>query len=170
MPERKSLQRGSSARIVGAALLLAALSLGLSIDASAGEWEPGTIGTRVLALDVNDERERVTVRLDEYLALYVAKVEGGEGLGWNVEVVEVALELNATNLLYHSKEWHGPYPSEVFAWSKRKGLFPDVRRFRVRGTGHRLTIKLLDCETKVSGETVEFESGTIEIYWKPEER
>lgn len=86
--------------------------------------------------------------------------------GWTVAVVRRSSRPEQRNLLYHSAQWHGPYPTDVFAWTYQRGLFPDIRVLPVRGYPYEVRVRLIDCRTTGSGEGAVFEAGTIEVGWR----
>ena len=143
-------------------ILVAALH---GIPATASETSVGGQAfTMVLSFDVNDDRSRITGELNDLLLLNIRKVEG---LGWEVEVLEKGAGDDSRNLLYHSDRWRGPYPTQVFAWTKLENYFPDVRNFTVRGYGDELVVKLVDCIVESYGDEPVFKGGTVEVHWKP---
>ena len=87
-------------------------------------------------------------------------------MGWVVTATSERPGDDPPNLLYHSPSWHGPYPTDVFAWSYRSRLFPDERVLPVRGHPYEVRIRLIDCRTSSTGDDATFESGTIEVSWR----
>src|SRR5919205_4456464 len=51
----------------------------------------------------------------------------GESGGWTIAVVRQPPGPDRRNLLYHSWAWHGPYPTDLFAWIHEAGYYPDER-------------------------------------------
>jgi hypothetical protein len=86
--------------------------------------------------------------------------------GWIVSVVRRGAGSNARNLLYHSRRWHGPYPTDLFAWSYQQRYFPDERVLPVYGYPYEVRIRLVNCQTTGSGVSAEFAAGTIEVAWR----
>ena len=87
-------------------------------------------------------------------------------LGWVVSVITNSAKSDQPNLLYHSRRWHGPYPTDVFAWSRQNRTFPDERLLPVYGHPYELRLRLLDCRTSGTGDDAVFEDGTIEVAWR----
>ncbi len=100
-------------------------------------------------------------------ASLLIRVQHQPPFGWTVTVVPRASRLDRPNLLYHSRSWHGPYPTDVFAWSHQQHYFPDERLLPVYGYPYEIRIRLIDCRTSGSGEAAVFETGTIEVAWRP---
>ena len=112
-----------------------------------------------LTFDVTDKRKVITKNIDRDLLLRVEKV----GSGWDVKAVRKPYNPNSShNLLYHSREWHGPYPSQVEAWQVTERYFPNVRELNVRGYSYLVKIALINPIVENGG----FVSGTIRISWK----
>jgi len=115
-------------------------------------------------LPVEDPRERVSARLDPRLTLTVVKESGASGpSGWSVEVNEAG---RPSNLLYHSRRWHGPYPSQVYAWSEAEHIWPAKRTLAVRGRPWRVTISCEGCVTRGEGAGAVFVQGAIQVRWE----
>ncbi|HEX8725117.1 MAG TPA: hypothetical protein VF737_07020 [Gemmatimonadaceae bacterium] len=87
-------------------------------------------------------------------------------LGWTVSVVRRGAGTDGRNLLYHSLEWHGPYPTDLFAWSFHERYFPDERLLPVYGYPYEVRVRLVDCRTAGSGATAVFTAGTVEVAWR----
>ena len=138
---------------------LCATSLVLAgiLSASAQGRSSGT-----LTLDVMDPRPEVTQVIDDRLLLRV-RSQGDHD--WEVQVVERPLREFPENLLYHSPEWHGPYPTQVFAWHIASRTFPDERWVCVRGFPYEVTIRLKDMATEGKGPDAHFVHGTVEVQW-----
>lgn len=95
------------------------------------------------------------------------RVRRAPSLGWTVTVVPRSSRPDRPNLLYHSRSWHGPYPTDVFAWSYQHQYFPNERLLPVYGHPYEIRIRLIDCRTSGSEEAVVFEGGTIKVAWRP---
>jgi hypothetical protein len=119
-----------------------------------------------LTFDVRDKRELITRSISKDLLLRVKRVRSArqEYFGWDVEVVRKPIEANSSNLLYHSKEWHGPYPSQVDAWQVATKYFPNQRELDVRGYPYEVKLILIDPVVEGAGES--FVSGSIQILWR----
>jgi len=119
-----------------------------------------------LTFDVRDKRELITRSIDKYLLLRVERADklAKEPGGWDVQVVRKPFDVNSENLLYHSREWHGPYPSQVEAWHVARKYFPSERELEVRGYSYEVKIILIN--PVVAGDGSSFVSGEIKIIWK----
>jgi hypothetical protein len=119
--------------------------------------------TAALRFDVTDTTAAFEHSLGDSLVLRVSR-EGS--LGWIVSVVRRSPEPNQPNLLYHSRAWHGPYPTDVLAWSFKSRYFPDERLLPVYGYPYEIRIRLIDCRTAGRREHIVFAAGTIEVAWR----
>jgi len=119
-----------------------------------------------LTFDVRDKREVITRSIDKHLLLRVERADklAQEPVGWDIQVVRKPFDVNSGNLLYHSREWHGPYPSQVEAWHVADRYFPNERELEVRGYPYELRIILIN--PVVAGDGSSFVSGEIKIIWK----
>ena len=119
-----------------------------------------------LTFDVGDERKVITRSIDKHLLLRVVRVDSGTqgDFSRDIQVVRKPFHINSSNLLYHSREWHGPYPSQVDAWQVAKEYFPNERKLDVRGYPYEVKIILID--PVVAGDEPSFVSGKIKIIWK----
>ena len=119
-----------------------------------------------LTFDVADKREVITRSIDKQLLLRVEREDrlAHEPVGWDIQVVRKPFDVNSSNLLYHSREWHGPYPSQVDAWHVAKKYFPNERELDVRGYPYEVKIILVN--PVITGDGSSFVSGKIKIIWK----
>lgn len=85
--------------------------------------------------------------------------------GWEIAVAESGSKDESPNLLYHSRQWHGPYPSQVYAWHVQQHYFPDTRWLCVAGHPIEVKLQILNAKVKPSGETAVFERGQLHIEW-----
>lgn len=121
-------------------------------------------GVNAISFSVTDGRDVINRDIDSELLLRVEKDRGR--VGWDVQVVRKPYDRNASaNLLYHSLEWHGPYPSQVYAWHVAERYFPNERRLETRGYPYEFRIILENPVVEKHGADVRFVSGTIRITW-----
>lgn len=146
------------------------LSVVLPLVIALGALAPGQTAPRdttpytvAVRFEVTDTTEVFERPLGPSLLLRVQR-EGRSG--WVVAVVRRSSRPDQPNLLYHSRRWHGPYPTDVLAWSYQRRLFPDVRVLLVRGYPYKVRVRLIDCRTSGSGDGAAFEAGTIEVGWR----
>jgi hypothetical protein len=119
--------------------------------------------TNSLSLSVTDKRNVIYHRVGEDLLLRVVKEE----MGWNVQVTRRPFTRNSSwNLLYHSLRWHGPYPSQIYAWHVVDHYFQNERALDVRGYPYEVHIVLINPVIEGTGAQAKFKSGTIKISWK----
>ena len=85
--------------------------------------------------------------------------------GWEVEVEEVGRP-GARNLLYHSRSWHGPYPTQIAAETIRTGFFPRVRRLPVQGRRWEVVIQCDGCAVEGEGPDARFTAGELRVRWR----
>ena len=119
-----------------------------------------------LTFDVADKQLAITRRITKDLLLRVERWDSvaPENFGWDIQVVRKPFTENSTNLLYHSTQWHGPYPSQVCAWHVAKKYFSNERELEVRGYPYEVKIMLVN--PVVASEGPSFLSGKIKIVWK----
>lgn len=112
---------------------------------------------------VTDTTEAYECPLGSSLGL---RVRREPPMGWVVSVTAKSSEADSPNLLYHSRSWRGPYPTDVFAWSHQRRFFPDERILPVYGHPYEIRVRLVDCRTSGAGDDAVFEAGTIEVAWR----
>lgn len=88
-------------------------------------------------------------------------------VGWEIGVYAYPVSEESDNLLYDGQPEHGSEPWQSFAWSKRKGVYPDTRIVDYGSPARKLKIVLTDCRTAKHGDFVVFTSGRIEVYHRP---
>lgn len=116
-----------------------------------------------LSFSLTDKREVITRDIDNKLLLRAVK---SGNLGWDVEVHEKASNVHASNLLYHSQDWHGPYPSQIYAWHVANKYFPNERKLEIRGYLYEVKIILKDAIIEGQGSEARFVSGNVNIVWR----
>jgi hypothetical protein len=117
-----------------------------------------------LSFSLTDGREVITQDINENLLLRVIKDSSGGG--WDIRVVNKPSNINSENLLYHSVDWHGPYPSQIYAWQVVEKYFPNERQLHVRGYDYDVKISLKNTVTDGQGRNARFVSGSVYILWK----
>lgn len=95
--------------------------------------------------------------------LLVARRGSDEGL--DIEAVEAPAGPDSVNLLYHSEKWHGPYPTQVYAWHVARGYFPDSRWLCVRGYPTEVHVTIEQPKVKEVGDVAIFQGGTLVVAW-----
>lgn len=116
----------------------------------------------VIELPLPYRGEEVRRQIDEQLLL-VARRQSDEGL--DIEAVEAPAGPDSVNLLYHSEEWHGPYPAQVYAWHVARGYFPNSRWLCVRGYPMEVHITIKQPKVKEVGDVAIFQGGTLAVAW-----
>lgn len=127
------------------------------------------IHSGTLTLDLTDKQPVITRDIGDNLLLRVVKVSSAQGgdFGWDIEVVRKPYDPNSSeNLLYHSRQWHGPYPSQVEAWQVSQRYFPNERELSVRGYAVTVRISLVEPVVTGSGSEAQFTSGAVKIGWE----
>jgi len=122
-----------------------------------------------LSFSVVDKRKVLIHDIDKILLLRIVKESSvkQENFGWDVQVVRKPFDKTSSlNLLYHSVEWHGPYPSQVFAWHVADRYFRNERELEVRGYSYKLRIVLIKPVVEGTGPDTRFVSGTVKIFWQ----
>lgn len=131
---------------------------------SDGSAPPDTAGFEVvIRFSVTDTTAVFERPLGRALRIRVTRYSGAD---WKVSVVRQSPGVDQPNLLYHSRSWHGPYPTDVLAWAHRSRFFPDERILPVRGHPYEIRIRLIDCHTSGSGGDAVFDAGTIDVAWR----
>ena len=69
----------------------------------------------------------------------------------DIAVVRQPTGPESRNLLYHSWAWHGPYPTDLFAWIHEEGYYPDERILPVYDYPYELRLR---CEACVTAKTI----------------
>ena len=115
-----------------------------------------------LAIDLRDPRAQVSQNIDDGLLLRLVSQGDHE---WEVQVVARPPGEFPENLLYHSTQWHGPYPTQIFAWHVATGRFPHERLLCVRGRPYELAVRLKDVQTQGTGADAHFVRGAVEVEW-----
>ena len=155
----------SFCRSVSAAVLTMALSTPLDAQSPADT----AAFTTVIRFPVVDTTPLFEHPLDATLVIRVFRQVDAESrhMGWWVAVMRVPIEHgNFFNLLYHSRSWHGPYPTDVFAWHYGTGRFPDERILPVYGYPYELRVRCPGCAIAGSGPDVHFIDGVVEVGWR----
>jgi hypothetical protein len=153
--EAQVLGRAARTRLPVFAAILALLSLSAAFAA-----EFGAAGSFELPLPYRGDEVRR--QISDKLVL-VARPEDDEGL--SVEVVDADGGADALNLLYHSNEWHGPYPTQVYAWHVARGYFPNSRWVCVRGYPVEVHITLEHPKVKEVAAVPVFQGGRLAVAW-----
>jgi hypothetical protein len=116
----------------------------------------------VIELSLPYRGDEVRRQINETLLL-VASPDSDEGL--DIEAVEAHAGPDSFNLLYHSEEWHGPYPTQVYAWQVAEGYFPNSRWVCVRGYSVEVRITIEHPKVKKVGDETVFHGGTLVVAW-----
>jgi hypothetical protein len=130
-------------------------------DMRAGGLESKPADGRVeLPLSSGDCKE-IRKSINPNLVLIVYPEEDG----WDVEVVKKSPTDPGYNLLYHSDQWHGPYPTQVYAWQIAEDYFGNSRWLCVQGYPVEVHILLLDPKVVKKGDEFVFQSGRLIVEW-----
>ncbi len=86
--------------------------------------------------------------------------------GWYISVVRQPAGPQRTNLLYQSLSWHGPYPTDLFAWIHEERYSPDERILPVYDYPYELRLRCAGCETVKTASGVRFSAGMVEVGWR----
>jgi hypothetical protein len=121
-----------------------------------------------LTLSVTDTTQHIERRIARGLQLEVRR-QGtyARAAGWDVAVYATG-DTARENLLYHSREWHGPYPTQVYAWSEAENYFgKGARELPVRGHPWLVLLECVECVTEGTGDVARFTRGELKIEWRP---
>ena len=133
------------------------------LNAFPGEAGQKPSAANSFSFDVTDGRSAIYRDISKELALRVVK----DGMGWNVQVTRKPISQKSSwNLLYHSLEWHGPYPSQVYAWHITDRYFRNERTLDVRGYPYEVRIVLVKPVVECEGPGAQFNSGRVRIFWR----
>jgi hypothetical protein len=117
-----------------------------------------------MSFSLVDKRELITQDISDELLLRIVKDR--RGAGWDVSVVKKPFDKKSSNLLYHSPDWHGPYPSQIMAWQIAEKYFPNERKISTRDYPYDLIIVLTDPVIDGQSRESKFVSGNATVYWK----
>jgi len=123
----------------------------------------------VLRFPVTDTTRMFEHPLDSGLVIRVVRQADADSrhMGWWVAVVRTSAKGDDFfNLLYHSTYWHGPYPTDLYAWHYGKTRFPDERILPVYGYPYELRVRCPGCKTRGQGPDVRFTEGVVEVGWR----
>ena len=123
-------------------------------------------------VDVLSPTEPPARRLDRNYRLIVRRFEDVKGEPFWEVALRRASDTTYDNLLYHSTEWHGPYPVHVGAITISQGLFPATRVLPgFRGAPYVVTVRLRD-DIRIAGSDTNavFRGGSFEVSWRPKRR
>jgi hypothetical protein len=120
-----------------------------------------------LALAVTDTASTIRRTLAPGLHLSVERdLSRGGVAGWAV-AVRADADTTGENLLYESREWHGPHPSRQFAvtWELTGGAIS--HELPVRGYPWVVWLQCAGCTTAGMGDSRYFAAGTLHVAWRP---
>ena len=122
-------------------------------------------------INVLSQTEPPERRLDRDYRLTVRRFEDRKGEAFWEVALRRASDTSYDNLLYHSTEWHGPYPVHVGAITISQQRFPSTRVLPgYRGAPYVVTIRLRD-DIRIAGSDTNavFRAGSFEVSWKPKQ-
>ena len=145
------------------------LSLGIAalLPAAAPAQRSGHFVVHVLSQTEPPER-----RLDRDYRLTVRRFDDKNGEPFWEVALRRASDTSYDNLLYHSTEWHGPYPVHVGAITISQRLFPSTRVLPgYRGAPYVVTIRLRD-DIRIAGTDTNavFRAGSFVVSWRPKRK
>jgi hypothetical protein len=76
--------------------------------------------------------------------------------GWEIGVIASPPRDFPINLLYHSNQWHGPYPTQIYAWHLLENHFPNTRWLCVSGQPIEVKLEIKNAKVKAEGESAIF--------------
>lgn len=127
---------------------------------------PDTLGfRRVLSFPITDTAAGHTTALGDSLVLRIVqeRTAAGGSLGWYLAVEQRSANASRRNLLYHSLGWHGPYPTDVFAWIHQQHYYPDDRTLSVFGWPYDVRVVCRGCAADGEKEAAHFTAGMLEV-------
>jgi hypothetical protein len=120
-------------------------------------------------VDVLSRTEPPAQQLGSNYWLTVRRFEDVKGEPFWEVALRRASDTTYDNLLYHSTEWHGPYPVHIGAITISQGLFPATRVLPgYRGAPYVVTVRLRD-DIRIAGSDTNavFRGGSFEVSWRP---
>ena len=147
--------------------ILLSLAISALLPAAAAAQRSGHFTVNVLSPTEPPER-----RLDANYRLTVRRFEDVKGEPFWEVALRRASDTTYDNLLYHSTEWHGPYPVHVGAITISQGLFPATRVLPgYRGAPYVVTVRLgHDIRIAGSDTNAVFRGGSFEVSWRPKRK
>ena len=120
-------------------------------------------------VEVLSPSEPAERHLDRNYRLIVRRFEDVKGEPFWEVALRRASDTSYDNLLYHSTQWHGPYPVHVGAITISQGLFPATRVLPgYRGAPYVVTVRLgRDIRIAGSDTNAVFRGGSFEVRWRP---
>src|SRR3954462_14507318 len=120
-------------------------------------------------VDVLSRTEPAERQLDSSYRLSVRRFEDVKGEPFWEVALRRKSDTTYDNLLYHSTEWHGPYPVHIGAITISQRLFPATRVLPgYRGASYVVTIRLRD-DIRIAGSDTNavFRGGSLGGSWRP---
>jgi hypothetical protein len=100
------------------------------------------------------------------LTIHWERTARGAPLGWYVSVTDPGGERPERNLLFRRLAWHGPYPTDLFAWHHRLGYSPDERVLPVYGFPLELRVACERCQVTGDSSEARFVAGEVSVGWR----
>ena len=139
--------------------LAASTVLGLvSVACTAAAQRQGSVTIQLL-----DPRPRLSFELERHLSL---TLDNERPDGWELDVRDDRAPASS-NLLYHSLQWHGPYPSQIYAWHVARDYFSNDRWLCVHRHHPQYEIHAVIQDAVVAGtpQRPAFSAGTLTVEW-----
>lgn len=130
----------------------------LESDQDTGTWR------HLITFDVMDTVRDHKADLGDHTILIAKYVQP---LGWDIGVYQYPISSESLNLLYNGHNWHGVQEWDVFAFTKHKQIYPDVRLIEYGSSKRKLKIILKDCKTRWERSDIVFTKGKVQIYHQP---
>jgi hypothetical protein len=120
----------------------------------------------LLRFPVTDTTPVFERALSRTLLVQVRHEGDAEAGGWSIAVIRRPAGPERHNLLYHSRAWHGPYPTDLLAWIHEEHYYPDERVLPVYDYPYELRFRCEGCETMRTARGVKFTAGTVQVDWR----
>jgi hypothetical protein len=93
----------------------------------------------------------------------------GRHMGWEVSVKRGTGDRRDEDVLLPVRSQHGPFDTDVLAWSAREQYFPDERRLWIANPPTEIIIQLLNYATTTPDDVYEssFTKGVLVVKWRP---
>jgi hypothetical protein len=124
-----------------------------------------------LVVDALSTTEPPVRRLDGRYRLAIKRFEDVAGQPWWEVTLRRSSDTAWDNLLYHSREWHGPYLTHVGAITIAQGLFPETRVLPgYRGAPYVVVINVHNVRIAGADTAAVLRGGSFDVSWRPKAR
>jgi hypothetical protein len=124
----------------------------------------------IARLDLTSPEQVVVRAMGAGLFLRIDRCSDSHGhhCGWDVDVLTDSTD-RGTGVLLPVRPLHGPFYTDVYAWSARQQMFPDERHLWIANPPCEVVLQLTNYDTTPGTDvsTSSFTRGTLEVRWRP---